>query len=476
MTDLRLPLAVKVPLVVMAFMAMVAIFVSERVLTRLAAAQTRHLEDLAAVHLDGLATALIDPVIREDVWEIFDVLDRARQRHAGLKPTATVVATREGDVLASSAPRAIPSRTPLPASFLSQAASAPALVVREPEGRAVARRDLVSGGQAVGSVHAAFDIAPLLAERRAVLWTLVATNAALTLALALIAWLTVRRMMRPVGILAGHLKAGAVEPISAAEMKQARGEFRGLFGAFNGMVEAVREREALARRLAEEERIASLGRLASGMAHEINNPLGGILNAVETLKQHGARPEVRSRTLDLVERGLKGIRDVVQATLVVYRTDRETRNFSAADIDDLQLLLTPELRRKRLELRWSNELAGEVGVRAAPMRQVLLNLLLNACQAGPAGSCVTLKATADHRGLCVVVEDEGSGLPDNAVEMLSGRLAAPLAAGRGLGLWMIRRLVDDLGGTVSAERREPAGAAVRVVIPLHATRELAHVA
>ncbi|HEX2509091.1 MAG TPA: sensor histidine kinase, partial [Microvirga sp.] len=94
MTDLRLPLAVKVPLVVMAFMAMVAIFVSERVLARLAAAQTRHLEDLAAVHLDGLATALIDPVIREDVWEIFDVLDRARQRHAGLKPTATVVATR----------------------------------------------------------------------------------------------------------------------------------------------------------------------------------------------------------------------------------------------------------------------------------------------------------------------------------------------------------------------------------------------
>ena len=45
----------------------------------------------------------------------------------------------------------------------------------------------------------------------------------------------------------------------------------------------------------------------------------------------------------------------------MYRTDRETRNLSAADIDDLQLLLTPELRRKGLELRWSNQLAGEVG-------------------------------------------------------------------------------------------------------------------
>ena len=78
----------------------------------LASAQTHHLEDLAAVHLDGLAAALIDPVIREDTWEVFDILDRARQSHAGLKPTSTVVATADGEVLASSDPRAIPSRSP----------------------------------------------------------------------------------------------------------------------------------------------------------------------------------------------------------------------------------------------------------------------------------------------------------------------------------------------------------------------------
>ena len=154
----------------------------------------------------------------------------------------------------------------------------------------------------VGSVHAVFDIAPLLAERRSVLWTLLATNAALTLALALLAWLTVRRMMRPVGILAAHLRAGAagaVEPISEPEMATIRGEFRHLFGAFNDMAGAVRDREALSRQLADEERLASLGRLASGMAHEINNPLGGLFNAIDTLKRHGERTEVRRRTIDL---------------------------------------------------------------------------------------------------------------------------------------------------------------------------------
>ena len=87
-------MAVKIPLVVTVFMAAVAVFVSERVLTRFQEAQTKHLGDLATIYLDGLASSLVDPVVREDVWEVFDILDRARQTHAGLKPTETVVAHR----------------------------------------------------------------------------------------------------------------------------------------------------------------------------------------------------------------------------------------------------------------------------------------------------------------------------------------------------------------------------------------------
>ena len=192
---------------VLAFMAMVAVFVSERVLSRLASAQTHHLEDLAAVHLDGLATALIDPVIRDDTWEVFDILDRARQSHAGLKPTSTVVATADGEVLASSDPRAIPSRSPAARLFPDPGRR------RRPRSPCASTRAAPSpgatsraAGRWSGRSMLCFDIAPLLAERRSVLWTLLATNAALTLALALLAWLTVRRMMRPVGILAAHLQ------------------------------------------------------------------------------------------------------------------------------------------------------------------------------------------------------------------------------------------------------------------------------
>ena len=132
------------------------------------------------------------------------------------------------------------------------------------------------------------------------LLALIATNAALTLVLALAAWLTVRRMMRPVGVLAAHLEAGAerqVEPIPPMD-RWARP--RSSSAACSRRSTAWRRRCAsgrhLSRQLAEEERLASLGRLASGMAHEINNPLGGLFNAIDTLKQHGSAAEVRRRT------------------------------------------------------------------------------------------------------------------------------------------------------------------------------------
>ena len=478
----RVPLSIKVPAVVLAFMALVAFFVSERVLSRLAEAQSRHLRDLATVYLDGLATALVEPVVREDVWEVFDILDRSRQTHAGLKPTLTVVATPEGRVLASSEPRLVASRSMLPASFLAGRSATPAVAIRDQQAQGVARRDLASGSQVVGSVHASFDITPLLAERRSVLMTLIATNGILTLALALTAWLTVRRMMRPIRVLATHLEAGVdhpVQPIPTHAVETAPGEFRRLFAAFNTMAQAVRERESLSRQLAEEERLASLGRLASGMAHEINNPLGGILNAVDTLKQHGGRAEVRGRTLDLIERGLKGIRDVVRTTLVTYRMDEGMpRSLQPEDVNDLKLLIGPEVARKNLGLTWSNAGYDELPVPASVVRQILLNLLLNACRATPDGGTVSLAVAVEDGFFVANVDDDGPGLGMRGRQFLerSDAPVSPASAGAGLGLWMVRRLLKDVGGTVAVDAREPRGTSIRITIPIPREEVLADVA
>ena len=369
---LRLPITVRVPLIVTLFMVMVSTFASERVLSRLIETQTRQLQDLADNYLDGLALALVNSMLREDIWQVFDVLDRSRQRPGDIKPVETIVTGVDRLVIASSDPVRITSQAPVPAHYLQALGSGGRMAIADGTSKAYVRREVIYEKRAVGSIYAGLDIAPLLAERREVLWTLILTNAGLTLLLAGAAWLIVGRMMRPVRVLTGYLErshTGEVSPIPDRVLARTSGDYKQPFEAYNRLAAALAEREALAARLAEEERLASLGRLASGMAHEINNPLGGLFNAIDTLKQHGDKEVVRRSTIDLVERGLKGIRDVVRAALMSYRIERDQRSLRPADIEDLRLLISPEARQTGCLsglAQWTLWRSARGGIRCAP--------------------------------------------------------------------------------------------------------------
>jgi two-component system OmpR family sensor kinase len=475
----RTSLALKVPAVVAAFMLIVAAFISQHVLSRLEDIQRNHLQALTRVYLDGLSTALVEPVLREDVWETFAILDRARDAASGLRSVETIVTAQDGRILAATNPHRFPTASALTTNFPT--VNAVGLTVREDEARAYARRDIEAGGRRLGAIHAELDIASLVEERRDVLWTLVLSNAALSALLVGIAWFTVRRMLRPVRILGRHLEAGtsgAASDIPAEEIAGVGPEFQRLFSAFNRLAQGFREREGLTRQLAEEERLASLGRLTSGMAHEINNPLGGLFTALDTLKQHGHHSEVRVRTIDLIDRGLRGIRDVVRSALLTYRADHDGRNLTPQDMDDLRILASPEARRNGLSLTWQNRLDAPVPLPASTVRQIVLNLLLNACLAAPRNGAVLVAISHADGLFTIVVADSGPGLPESAAATLASGAApsAPIASGTGLGLWMTRRLVDELGGRIRAGSSPLGGAEITVTIATREVEVIAHVA
>jgi signal transduction histidine kinase len=477
------PLAWKVPLLAAGLLIGVAFVISQIVLNRLESDQENNLRHLTSAYLDGLSTAVLRSAIHADVWETFDALDRARDHYAGLKVRFAIVALPDGKVLAASDPLKFPVQSRVPADIEEHFPTQDGLNIDTASGRAWLTRSLREEGYSVGRILAEIDISELLRVRKQVVLTLVAVNAGLAFGFATFGSFALRRMLKPLSVLSGYVervRAGRADPIPESKRQGISREFDLLFDRFNAMALALNEREELASRLANQEKYAVLGKLASGMAHEVNNPLGGLFNALDTLRRHGDDAKVREATLNLLERGLTHIRNVVGSTLVVYRRGVADNSLRSVDIDDLRLLIEPEASRKRLQITWVNDLHGVLPV--VNVRQVVLNLLINACAATPPCGAVHLRARATESWLTIEVGDQGPGLPDDLADYLVGLSEEAPGTGRGLGLWIVRRLVADQGGEISLVEESDFSTLIRVTWPfrqdfsrLDSTRDLVHV-
>ncbi len=480
LNPLAWPFTLKVPLVVAALMIAVSALITDRVLERLAQTQEKHLEQLADAYLDGLATSILPSVLRDDVWEVFDALDRASERYEGLDLDWTTVTNADGEILASSRPTDFETFGALPADVRARFRTGHDGMLQQDERLAYVHRSLMHQGKAIGNIYAAIGIGALNDERSEVFLTLLATNGLLTLAMAALGYFTVRRMVRPIKILSQHLDRGQHGPVEAIPDSDVGGygpEFGRLFRRYNAMVGGVNEREVLATRLSEEERLASLGRLASGIAHEINNPLGGMFNALDALKRHGDREAVRQTSVRLIHQGLSGIRDLVRSTLATYRADREASVLPPQGLDDLRLLVSPEVKRKSLKLEWTNGVTEDLPVPAMAVRDAVLNLLLNACAASPEEGTIAFSARRLDDRLLIEISDNGPGLPANVRQYLRAPDvgSAPVDQRGGLGLWMVKRLAAENGGELRAHDDGGAGTRVSLTIRLRGN-ELRHVA
>ncbi|MFI5013810.1 MAG: sensor histidine kinase [Hyphomicrobiales bacterium] len=462
------PLTWKVPVLVAGLMVGIAVLISQVVLSRLATDQENNLRQLTSAYLDGLSAAVLPTAIRADTWEAFDALDRARTRYSGVDARYAIVELPNGKVLAASDPIRFPVQSVIPAELARRFPAEDGLIIDNGAARAWLARTLREEGFAVGRILAEIDIADLLRVRREVLLTLILVNAGLTVAFAAIGYAALKRMLQPLGVLTAYverIRDGRVEFIPEQNRQRLASEFGQIFDRFNAMAHAVGERESLASRLAEQEKYAMLGRLASGMAHEVNNPLGGLFNALDTLRRHGGDSSVREATLNLLQRGLTHIRNLVRSTLVIYRAEASPHSLKAADIDDLRLLIEPEAARKSIRLGWINDIRAEIPVAAGSVRQATLNLLINACAATPPGGTVRLSALTKDSSLTISVGDEGPGLPTEQVDYLVAGSDDTPPAGGGLGLWIVRRLVAEEGGSIRVTASENLKTVVQVVWP-----------
>lgn len=460
-----LPVTLRVPLVMAAMMILLGFLASQSVLSALGRVQDARLSETARLHVEGLSVALGPSVLRQDVWEVYDILDRARSAYDGQRLLLSIVADERGRILAATDPRRAPVGEAVAGFDIGAFPPDAVRMTGDPVLRVAA--PLLFQGRQIGRIVTELDVTDLLAERRNVSIWLLFGNAAATALLAFGGWLAVARILRPVGTLVSAMddSKGAPRPISDPDIPRGDPGLSRLISTYNRMTTAVESRAEAERRLAERERFVSLGRLSSSLAHEVNNPLGGLLNAADTILSYSDRPEVVRQSAELMQRGLSHLRDVTRAILDENRLDRVGQALRSEDFEDLKLLFEPEVASRAQTLHWTVD-AGSATLAqlpAAPVRQIVLNLLLNAgAAAGHAGQ-IGLDVQAAEGRLVVDITDTGPGLGQADL----GRLLAsgPLPPGGGVGLRLVHDLVSKLEGEIGHERVEDR-TLVRVTLPL----------
>ncbi len=268
-----------------------------------------------------------------------------------------------------------------------------------------------------------------------------------------------------------------------ASLRQARAHVDELMA---GLEQQVKERtEALAEiqeELAHAEKMSSLGKLSASIAHEINNPLMGILTSskvllrgIEDVGLSERDLKLYRRQLELVQREADRCRNIVRSLLDFAR--QRTLELSPIDVnaalEEAVSIISNQLRLQGVTLEKTLGAAVKVRADFGQVRQALLNILINACDAMTAGGTLRCRTFTHQKGLkvCVEISDTGPGIPDAYLSKIFDPFFTTKEKGTGLGLSVVYGIMGRHGGSVDVDSRAGEGTTIRLWLPVNGPQE-----
>ncbi|MEI7817504.1 MAG: cache domain-containing protein [Desulfuromonadales bacterium] len=239
--------------------------------------------------------------------------------------------------------------------------------------------------------------------------------------------------------------------------------------AFNRMTDIIQRNKAIESNLAQQGKMASLGVLSSGVAHEINNPLGVILGYAGYLESKMSEDDPNYQYIHEIKRESKRCKKIVQDLLSYARTPRPT--LEPTDLNELlqQIVDFAANHTDMRGIKISTTLAQNlplVEMDGDQMRQVTINLILNAGGAMPEGGDLTVSTEeSDPAHVCIKFSDSGCGIPAESLEKIFEPFYTTKTRGTGLGLAITRQIIEQHHGEIQIDSTVDRGTCVTVILP-----------
>ncbi len=343
------------------------------------------------------------------------------------------------------------------------------------------RMPLQISGATLGCLATGFSLAPVEATMETVGKRAILVALLLILGNSIVTAIYVETLIRPILALNATMKRAGKGDLSVRADERRSDEVGELGRAFNHMMNELEKAQEAARvqatQLAHTEKMAAVGTLAAGVAHEINNPLAGIMNCVESMIDNPEDVELRRKYLDLTHDGLRRIERIVHNLLDFSRPREPRPELTSLNhcINHVIELVDYQLSQGEIQVHMDLQADGAMVLADHfQMEQLLLNLVLNAITAMPEGGVLTLRTRTKRSEVTAEVCDTGIGIPEEVRQHIFDPFFTTheLGKGTGLGLAVSRRIVQAHGGRIEVESEAGEGTIMRVVIPHRPDREL----
>ena len=264
---------------------------------------------------------------------------------------------------------------------------------------------------------------------------------------------------------------------TSAPLRNANGEIVGVIATVRDITRQKQSEEALRqseKARAEAEKLAATGRMAARIAHEINNPLAGIRNAIRLFRDVIPKDCPEHAFVEPTEKEIDRLARTVRLMYDLHRPNQERKSHVLLEetLQDVVLLLEPLCRQHAVRVETIPPLPRvRVHIPEGAMRQVLFSLVTNAIESSQPEGLVHLGMVVDREDLLVSVSDQGHGIPGELRDRIfepffSTKTGKGDEGGLGLGLPTARQLVETLGGTLDFESELGRGTVFRIRLPL----------